>query len=225
MLLECNHISKTFQGNQVLKDCHFDLAQGEILGIMGESGCGKSTLSKIIAGIEPASSGEVFLNGEIYSPKNKKSQSILVFQDAFHAVNPRFTVKQVLAEGVSQVTDAELLPLLEEVGLGKEYLRRRARDLSGGQLQRVCIARALLLKPQLIIFDEALTGLDPIIQGKLLRLLFRLRERYQLSYIFVSHDFMLCYAICHRVLVMDQGRFVDEIKSIEQFEKERIGIM
>lgn len=225
MLLKCNHIYKNFSNNSVLKDCHLELFQGEILGIMGESGCGKSTLAKIISGIEHPSIGEVRLDGEIYPSKNKKNQSILVFQDAFHSVNPEFTVKQVLTEAVPKAMDANLLLLLEEVELGKDYLYRRARDLSGGQLQRVCIARALLLKPKLIIFDEALTGLDPIIQGKLLHLLFRLRETYQLSYIFISHDFMMCYAICNRVLVMEKGKFVDEIKDIEQFEKKRMEVM
>lgn len=225
MLLECNHISKMYHGRYILKDCNLNLSQGEILGIMGESGCGKSTLAKIIGGIENPSSGEVLLNGDKYPSNSQKSQFILIFQDAFHSVNPHFTVKQVLTEAIPKVTEDEILTILEEVGLGKEHLVRRARDLSGGQLQRVCIARALLLRPKVIIFDESLTGLDPIIQGKLLRLLFKLRESHQLSYIFISHDFMLCYAICHRVLIIEQGYFVDEVKDIEDFERLRLGII
>ena len=141
---------------------------------------------------------------------------LLVFQDSLHSVNPHFTVEQVLTEALSKdVARDEIEAILEDVGLDKSYLNQPARQLSGGQLQRICIARGLLLKPDVLIFDEALSGLDPIVQGKLLRLLYDLWEKYQLTYLFISHDFKLSYALCHRILVMADGEIIDEIKDFE----------
>ena len=141
---------------------------------------------------------------------------LLVFQDSLHSVNPHFTVEQVLTEALSKdVARDEIEAILEDVGLDKSYLNQPARQLSGGQLQRICIARGLLLKPDILIFDEALSGLDPIVQGRLLHLLYDLWEKYQLTYLFISHDFKLSYALCHRILVMADGEIVDEIKDFE----------
>lgn len=215
-MLECRHVSKNYDGQAVLKDCHFTIQKGEVVGIMGESGSGKSTLAKILMGLEKASSGQVLLEGKPYDLKEDGVRLVLVFQDAFHAVNPRFTVEQILKEAVKrEVGRAEISQLLSQVGLDDTYLTKTSRQLSGGQLQRVCIARALLLKPDIIIFDEALSGLDPLIQGQLLRLLHDLRETYQQTYLFIAHDFNLCYAICHRILVMFEGEIVDEISSFD----------
>lgn len=214
-MLECKQVSKHFQNQTVLKDCDFTIHQGEIVGIMGESGSGKSTLAKVLMGLEKPCSGQVLLDGKPYQVKEDGVRLVLVFQDAFHAVNPLFTVEQILKEAVKEVSDSEISAILTNVGLDDSYLTKTSRQLSGGQLQRVCIARALLLKPDIIIFDEALSGLDPLIQGQLLRLLYDLKERYQQTYIFIAHDFNLCYAICNRVLVMFEGEIVDEITSFE----------
>lgn len=200
----------------VLKDCHFSLKKGEIVGIMGESGSGKSTLAKLLIGLEKPSQGQVLLEGAPYSVRTSGVRILLVFQDAFHSVNPLFTVEEILTEALPDHFDrAAVQAILAEVGLDESYLTRTARELSGGQLQRICIARALLLKPDILIFDEALSGLDPLIQGRLLRLLYDLKEKHQLTYLFISHDFNLCYAICHWVLVMFEGEIVDEIRDFE----------
>ena len=212
-MLECRHVFKKFDGKMVIKDCNFSVQKGEIIGLMGESGSGKSTLAKLLLGLEKPSQGEILLDGQPYSVKKSGVRILLVFQDSLHSVNPNFTVEQVLTEALPKdVAREEIETILEDVGLDKSYLNQPARQLSGGQLQRICIARGLLLKPDVLIFDEALSGLDPIVQGRLLRLLYDLWEKYQLTYLFISHDFKLSYALCHRILVMADGEIVDEIK-------------
>lgn len=215
-MLECRHVFKKFDGKTVVKDCNFFVQKGEMIGLMGESGSGKSTLAKLLIGLEKPSQGQVLLDGQPYSVKKSGVRILLVFQDSLHSVNPHFTVEQVLTEALPKdVAREEIEAILEDVGLDKSYLTQPARQLSGGQLQRICIARGLLLKPDVLIFDEALSGLDPIVQGKLLRLLYDLWEKYQLTYLFISHDFKLSYALCHRILVMADGGIVDEIKDFE----------
>ena len=215
-MLECRHVFKKFDGKMVVKDCNFSVQKGEIIGLMGESGSGKSTLAKLLIGLEKPSQGEILLDGQPYSVKKSGVRILLVFQDSLHSVNPNFTVEQVLTEALPKdVAREEIEAILEDVGLDKSYLNQPARQLSGGQLQRICIARGLLLKPDVLIFDEALSGLDPIVQGRLLRLLYDLWEKYQLTYLFISHDFKLSYALCHRILVMADGEIVDEIKDFE----------
>ncbi|EGF05257.1 ATP-binding cassette domain-containing protein [Streptococcus sp. 27098_8_134] len=215
-MLECRHVFKKFDGKMVVKDCNFSVQKGEMIGLMGESGSGKSTLAKLLLGLEKPSQGEILLDSQPYSVKKSGVRILLVFQDSLHSVNPNFTVEQVLTEALPKdVARGEIEAILEDVGLEKSFLNQPARQLSGGQLQRICIARGLLLKPDILIFDEALSGLDPIVQGRLLRLLYDLWEKYQLTYLFISHDFKLSYALCHRILVMADGEIVDEIKDFE----------
>ncbi|MCC3172978.1 ABC transporter ATP-binding protein [Streptococcus sanguinis] len=215
-MLECRHVFKKFDGKTVVKDCNFSVQKGEMIGLMGESGSGKSTLAKLLIGLEKPSQGQVLLDGLPYSVKKSGVRILLVFQDSLHSVNPNFTVDQVLTEALPKdISREEIEAILEDVGLDKSYLNQPARQLSGGQLQRICIARGLLLKPDVLIFDEALSGLDPIVQGRLLLLLYDLWEKYQLTYLFISHDFKLSYALCHRILVMADGEIVDEIKDFE----------
>ena len=146
----------------VVKDCDFTVQKGEIIGLMGESGSGKSTLAKLLIGLEKPSQGEILLDGQPYSVKKSGVRILLVFQDSLHSVNPNFTVEQVLTEALPKdVARGEIEAILEDVGLDKSFLSQPARQLSGGQLQRICIARGLLLKPDVLIFDEALSGLDP----------------------------------------------------------------
>ena len=200
----------------VVRDCNFSVQKGEMIGLMGESGSGKSTLAKLLLGLEKPSQGEILLDSQPYSVKKSGVRILLVFQDSLHSVNPNFTVEQVLTEALPKdVARGEIEAILEDVGLEKSFLNQPERQLSGGQLQRICIARGLLLKPDILIFDEALSGLDPIVQGRLLRLLYDLWEKYQLTYLFISHDFKLSYALCHRILVMADGEIVDEIKDFE----------
>ena len=206
-MLECRHVFKKFDGKMVVKDCDFTVHKGEMIGLMGESGSGKSTLAKLLIGLEKPSQGEILLDGQPYSVKKSGVRILLVFQDSLHSVNPHFTVEQVLTEALPKdVAREEIEAILEDVGLDKSFLSQPARQLSGGQLQRICIARGLLLKPDILIFDEALSGLDPIVQGRLLRLLYDLWEKYQLTYLFISHDFKLRYALCHGFWSWQMGK-------------------
>ncbi|MET3557166.1 nickel transport system ATP-binding protein [Streptococcus rupicaprae] len=211
-MIDCQQVCKTFGDKEVLKDCQLTIQKGEIVGIMGESGSGKTTLANLILGFEQPSKGQILVDGKPYDVRRDGVRIVAVFQDAFHSVNPLFTIEDILSEALPKPQCRKnLVTALEDVGLDESYLTKTARQLSGGQLQRVCIARALLLRPEVIVFDEAFSGLDPRIQGQLLSLIYRLQAQYGYTYVFIAHDFHLCYAICHRVVVMFDGRIVDEI--------------
>ncbi|HFU7302140.1 TPA: ABC transporter ATP-binding protein [Streptococcus agalactiae] len=210
-MLVCNHVGKTFGRQEVLKDCHFHLKRGEIIGIMGKSGSGKSSLARLIIGLDSPTCGSIHFQGKNYTPKDGKAQIILVFQDALSSVNPYFSIEEILNEAFyGKKTTFELCQILEAVGLDGTYLKYKARQLSGGQLHRVCIARALLLKPKIIIFDESLSGLDPVTQIKMLRLLQKIKRCYELSFIMISHDPKICQAICNLVFLIKNGYLVED---------------
>lgn len=214
-LIACKHISKRFKEKEVLRSCSFEINQGEILGLMGESGSGKSTIAKLLVGLEQPSTGNLVIDKKLLSKEHPLIA--LVFQDALSAVNPLFSVRDILEEALSEIPDSSrLIRVLEDVGLSEDFLTSKPNQLSGGQLQRVCIARALLTNPEIIIFDEALSGLDPIIQGKMLRLLHDLKIKYDKTFLFISHDFNLCYSICNRVLILFDGCIIEEITDFKE---------
>lgn len=211
-MLEVQHIYKTYGKKTVLQDCHFTVKTGEMIGIMGESGSGKSTLARLLAGVERATSGQVLFEGEPYQITPNVSPIQLVFQDAYQSVHTQWTIAKILQEAQRVERDlVKIKHVLQDVELDETCLSKKPSQLSGGQLQRVCIARALLAKPKLIIFDESFSGLDPIIQGKMMQLLYRLKNKYEQTYLFISHDFKLCYTLCHRVLIMEKGKIVETI--------------
>ena len=165
-----------------------------------------------------------------YENINKKQLSLihrkiqLVFQNAFGAVNPKYTVEEVLTEPLKIHYKKELAyeemkkraeNFLEKVGLNPEFMSQKAIQLSGGQLQRVCIARALILEPEIIIFDESVSGLDPIIQEQILELLGSLKETMNLTYIFISHDFEACYYLCDKIAIIENGEIADIIENLD----------
>jgi len=199
------------------------IARGEILGLVGESGCGKSTLGRAILGLTPASGGSVrFDNGDVLSLRDKammayRRRAQMVFQDPFASLNPRMTVFETLAEVLTVhrlCTPAQLRPqvmkLLDQVGLPAEFAHRKARSLSGGQCQRIGIARALAVGAELIIADEPISALDVSIQAQILNLFSRLQRERNLTIIFVSHDLGVVRYLCRRVAVMYLGRIVEE---------------
>ena len=170
------------------------------------------------------------MNEISYKNINKKQLSLihrkiqLVFQNAFGAVNPKYTVEEVLTEPLKIHYKKELSyeemkkraeNFLEKVGLNPEFMSQKAIQLSGGQLQRVCIARALILEPEIIIFDESVSGLDPIIQEQILELLGSLKETMNLTYIFVSHDFEACYCLCDKIAIFENGEIADIIENLD----------
>lgn len=217
MELILENIGKSYGNSSIIKNINFTLKQGETLGIMGESGSGKSTLIRIIAGLSKQTEGELYLDENSYTELFKKDKMLvhknvqIVFQNALAAVNPNFTVKQVLMEPLNLMFGAGITQeekkisikrSLESVKLEGVDLEQKATSLSGGQLQRLCIARALTVKPQILILDEALSGLDPLVQEEMLDMLIELKRSTKLSYIFVAHDEPMCKYISDDILRM-----------------------
>lgn len=200
---------------QVLKDVSFDIYQGEIVGLVGESGSGKTTLSRAILGLIKDYEGEIIHHSRY--PQ-------MVFQDPFSSLNPAHSIGWILEEPLrtqKKLNSAQrreaVLQVLEKVGLGAEYYDRRPGELSGGQRQRVSIAAAVITRPKLIIADEPVSALDVTIQAQILQLLVDLRNQYDLSYLFISHDLNVVYQICSRVLVMQNGVIVEQNTTEEIF--------
>ena len=228
--LVIENVSKYYDKKAILSKINLSVSQSECLGIMGESGSGKSTLAKLLVGLESFDEGNIIFNEISYKNINKKQLSLihrkiqLVFQNAFGAVNPKYTVEEVLTEPLKihykkEISYEEMKKraenFLEKVGLHPEFMSQKAIQLRGGQLQRVCIARALILEPEIIIFDESVSGLDPIIQEQILELLGSLKETMNLTYIFVSHDFEACYYICDKIAIIENGEIADIIENLD----------
>lgn len=222
----------------VLNDVSLSLEQGKCLGIIGESGSGKSTLGRIITGIEKADSGVVEFEGKnIHQKENRnvKNDVSVVFQNYVSSVNPKFSVAQIIAEPLiisSQVNrskinknkiDEEVKKMIKIVGLSEEFLERFPHELSGGQLQRVCIARAIVTKPKFILLDEAVSSLDVSTQVEILDLLQKLKKEYNLSYVFITHDLLTITYICDSVIFFKDGKIeekIDDIRNLKNIKKD-----
>ena len=212
--VELIDITKKYGEQEVLNSFSLDVEKGKCLAIMGESGSGKSTIAKIIIGLEKQNSGTV----EIFDKDIE-----FLFQDSYNALNPRMTVEDLIYEPLQFLADIDVKKkkeivseLLEQVELSSELLTRKRDELSGGQLQRVCLARALSRKPQIMIFDESLSGLDPLVQDKILDLLYKIQKQYQLTYIFISHDIRLCYFLADRIILIDKGKIIEDFKELDE---------
>ena len=195
-----------------LQHVDFDLHQGEILGIVGESGSGKSTLLRVISGIEKTDSGKLYYRGNEYTgsgPEKTGKFLQMVFQDAYGSFDPRMTMEKSLKEGNNADRD-EIIRVTAEAGLQEELLSRRPRSLSGGQCQRMSIARALLSHAGILLCDEITSALDVTTQAQVIKLLTDIRDREQVSIILVSHDLALVSMICDRIMVMKDGIIVEQ---------------
>ena len=219
--VELINITKKYGEQEVLFS--LDIEKGKCLAIMGESGSGKSTIAKIIIGLEKQNSGTV----KIFTKDIE-----FLFQDSYNALNPSMIVEDLIYEPLQFLSNIDkskkkeiVLELLEQVELSSELLTRKRDELSGGQLQRVCLARALSTKPKIMIFDESLSGLDPLVQDKILDLLYEIQKQYQLTYIFISHDFRLCYFLADRIILIDKGKIVEDVKELDKeiIPKTKIG--
>lgn len=223
-ILQVSHLKKYFQKEKftAVDDVSFELRQGESLGIVGESGSGKSTLARMIMHLETPTDGEILFNGEdITELKGRRLRAIyqemqMIFQIPAESFDPRCTLGDGIGEslrnlGITKRETRETVEnLLEKCGLEKQYADRYPHQVSGGQCQRAAIARALTVHPSVLICDEVTSALDVTVQQHILELLRNLKEQDNLSLIMISHDLALVQMLCDRILVMKDGKVIEE---------------
>lgn len=232
-MLQIENITKSYHNgiigwkkkHQVLHEVSFACEAGESLGIIGESGSGKSTLVRMILGIERPDQGQVLLHGKSVEHRStRRGQISAVFQDYTSSINPFFTVEHAIMESVHLRTNIDsnsiyvLDSLLEQVGLNASFKKRYPHELSGGEAQRVCIARAIACRPQYLILDEAISSLDVSIQVQVLQLLKELKNIYNMGYVFITHDIQAAAYICDRIIIFRQGQ-IEEIINTDQLSQ------
>jgi nickel transport system ATP-binding protein len=213
---------------QVLADISLTLGEGECLGLVGPSGCGKSTLGRLALGLERPDAGQVRLRGRDLgalrgrAAREARRELQAVFQDPLGSVNPRFTAAAIIAEPLENFEPADragrrrrVADLLELVGLAASDADKYPHQFSGGELQRVCIARALALRPRLVMLDEAVSSLDMLVQARVLDLLADLQRRLGTAYLFISHDLRVILRMAERLAVMAEGRIVTTLDRLE----------
>lgn len=223
-ILIAKNISKTFTNIKIpaLSCISFTLRKGECLGIIGNSGSGKSTLAKILLGLEPADTGEIFFKNTLIDFKNVTERTRyyqkvqLIFQNPLASFHPRKTLLQsmilpLLNLGTpKKLAQKKIEELMIAVSLPLDYLRKLPNQISGGECQRAAIARALSISPQVLICDEITSSLDLCVQAEIINLLKSLQEKNKLSLIFISHDIVLAQNICSALIVIDNGKIVEQ---------------
>lgn len=216
-LLTIQHLSKQYEknGSFAVSDASFTLASGETLGIVGESGSGKTTLGKMIAGMIPPSAGEILFNDRKIDFKDKRTRQSIqyIFQDPYGSLNPSMQVHQLISEPLQvfrklskQQQQVQVMELLDNVGLESSVYHQYPIELSGGMRQRVGIARAIASDPLLLVCDEPTSALDVTIQSQILELFRQIKEKKQISYLFIAHSLEVIYQISDQVIVMKDGQ-------------------
>jgi oligopeptide transport system ATP-binding protein len=218
--------------HHALKNVSFEMAENEILGVVGESGCGKSTLARSILQLQKPSSGSIkFQDLELTSlSKQQLLQSRkdiqLIFQDPLDALNPRMTIAEIIAEPLRnlqpelsrQVSQQRVSEMMTAIGLQPAQLNRYPHEFSGGQCQRIGIARAMMVNPKLLICDEPVSALDVSIQAQIINLLMDLKKQTKMSMIFISHDLSIVRQVCDRILVLYSGEIVESGNAADIYE-------
>lgn len=227
-VLEVTNLNKIFEIKKLfaktrelhaLSNIHFSLMPNETLGIVGESGCGKSTLAKVLTQLERPTSGDILIDGKSYADiESTEFHSLIqmVFQDPYQSLNPRKKAMDIIADPLRINTDKKtaeieslVFEMMKKVGLREEFSKRYPHHFSGGQRQRLGIARALMLQPKVLILDEPVSALDVSIQAQVLNLLLQLQKEFQLSYLFISHDLSVIGHVSDRIMVMYLGKIVE----------------
>ena len=226
-LLIIENISKTFKVDknkelQALKNINIRLKKGECIGIVGESGCGKSTLARIIVGIERKTSGKIIFDNKEIEGISKTKDIQMIFQNPLSSFNPRMKIVDYMWEPLRnyfKLSKKDSIPLIKksliDVGLDENALEKYPHEFSGGQLQRITIARAVVIKPKLIVCDEITSALDVSVQKQILELLKKLQKDLGLSYLFIGHDLAVVQDISQKIVVMYMGEIVEELNSID----------
>lgn len=225
-LLEVKKINKTYKARNreihAVKDVSFEIFEGECLGLVGESGCGKSTIAKLITKLENIDSGDIIFNGkDITNISGKIMKELyrnmqMIFQSPAESFNPRLKLGESIMEvminqGISRRSaKVRVNECLEICGLNKEFADRYPHEVSGGECQRASIARAIAIKPKLIICDEATSALDVTVQQQIIELMKKLKREMKMTYLFISHDIALVQEVCDRVIVMNSGEIIEE---------------
>lgn len=216
---------------KAVDDVSFTVRKGETLGLVGESGCGKSTLGRALIRLYEPTAGEIQFNGrdwlkvEGQDLRQQRKEIQMIFQDPYSSLDPRMTVGQILSEPFEihgtlfgEERKKRVKELIELVGLKASHMNRYPHEFSGGQKQRICIARALALEPNVIIADEPVSALDVSIQAQILNLMKDLQKRFQLTYVFISHDLSVIEHLCDRIAVMYLGKIVELAPRDELFK-------
>ena len=232
-LLEVRDLFKNFGHGKshvpAVRGVDLDLEAGETVGLVGESGCGKTTLGRVVVGLNEASGGHVYFDGEVLdgnlSKPRYRRRIQMVFQHPAQSLNRRMRVDKTLAEPLKLLSDAtpeaieaRVNEVLRLVGLGPDYLRRTPRQMSGGQQQRIAIARALMPEPDVVVLDEPTSSLDQSVRGRIIALLKSIQSERDVAYLFISHDLSTVRRIADRVAVMYLGRIVEEAPTEQIFE-------
>ncbi|AZL60166.1 ABC transporter ATP-binding protein [Tabrizicola piscis] len=221
-LIEVENLSVTFRAKgrdvRAVEGVSFSVDARESYGLVGESGSGKSTILRAICGMAPVTGGTIRIGGDLLpTPRGRafSTQVQMVFQDPYASLHPRHTIDRTLAEPLTihglPDRDTRVVEALTDVGLPPAFRFRYPHQLSGGQRQRVAIARALMLKPKILLLDEPTSALDASVQAEVLNLLNRLRAEQGLTFLMVSHDLAVIDHMCDRIMVLQNGRTVEEI--------------
>ena len=228
LVLDAQHLTKVYGARRggepvrALNDVSVSLERGRTLGIVGESGCGKSTLARLLVGLETPTSGDLRIDSrQIEAGGRGAARALarriqLVFQDPFSSLDPRMTVEKVLHEVLTVhslhegARGARVSELLAMVGLSARFATRYPHELSGGQAQRVSIARALAVEPEIVVLDEPTSALDVSVRAEIINLLVRIQDELRLSYVFISHDLSMVRHISDDIAVMYLGRVVEQ---------------
>lgn len=238
-MLDCVKVGKKFISpnrrnkhyKYAVRDFNYCFKENKIYALVGESGCGKSTLATMLSGIASPSEGRVQLNGvDVHTALNKDRKKFvkklqIVLQNSAEALNPAYSIKNILHFPMKNILNLthdarkeKTLKMLDYIGLDESILYRKAHELSGGQQKRVCLALALLPAPELIIFDEAMAGLDLMVKNKILLLLKQIQKDYCSTFIFITHDMKDAMYLADKVLVMKAGQLIaeEDIRGIEE---------